>query len=83
MMSRKHDVIILGSGLAGLRAALEATQSPEVDVALISKAQLMRCNSVGAAGGTAAVMEPEGGIASSCMPGIRSKALIFPLIKMS
>ena len=60
-MSRKHDVIILGSGLAGLRAALEATQSPEVDVALISKAQLMRCNSVGAAGGTAAVMEPEGG----------------------
>jgi len=61
MISRKHDVIILGSGLAGLRAAIEASQNPEIEVALISKTQLMRCNSVGAAGGTAAVMEPEEG----------------------
>ncbi len=61
MMARKHDVIILGSGLAGLRAAVEAVQNPGVDVAIISKAQLMRSNSVAAAGGTAAVMQPEDG----------------------
>jgi len=60
-MSRKHDLIILGSGLAGMRAAVEATQNPEVDTAIISKMQLMRSNSVGAAGGTAAVMRPDDG----------------------
>lgn len=61
MMTKKHDIIILGSGLAGLRAAIEAARNPDVDIALISKTQLMRCNSVGAAGGTGAVMQPEGG----------------------
>ncbi|MFC2005347.1 succinate dehydrogenase/fumarate reductase flavoprotein subunit [Chloroflexota bacterium] len=61
MISRKHDVIVLGSGLAGLRAAVEAVRNPELDVAIISKAQLMRSNSVAAAGGTAAVIQPEDG----------------------
>jgi len=61
MMSRKHDVIVLGSGLAGLRAAIEAARSPEVDVAIISKVQLMRSHSVCAEGGTAAVLQPEEG----------------------
>ncbi|GAI42476.1 unnamed protein product, partial [marine sediment metagenome] len=61
MMNRKHDVIVLGSGLAGLRAAIEAAQNPEVDVAIISKVQLMRSHSVCAEGGTAAVLQPEEG----------------------
>ena len=61
MMSRKHDVIVIGSGLAGLRAAIEAAQNPEVDVAIISKVQLMRSHSVCAEGGTAAMMQPEEG----------------------
>lgn len=61
MMSKKHDVIVLGSGLAGLRATIEAAQNPEVDVAIISKVQLMRSHSVCAEGGTAAVMRPEEG----------------------
>ena len=61
MMSRKHDVIILGSGLAGLRAAIETARNPEVDVAIIAKAHLMRPHSVSAEGGTAAVMQPEDG----------------------
>jgi len=61
MNTRSHDVIILGSGLAGLRAAVEIARNPDIDVAIISKAQLMRSNSVGAAGGTAAVMRPEDG----------------------
>ena len=60
-MSQKHDVIILGSGIAGLRAAIEAAQNPEIDVAIISKVQLMRSHSVCAEGGTAAVMQPEDG----------------------
>jgi succinate dehydrogenase / fumarate reductase, flavoprotein subunit len=58
--SRKHDVIILGSGLAGLRAAIEAARFG-VDVGIISKVQLMRSHSVCAEGGTAAVMQPENG----------------------
>jgi len=57
----KHDVIVLGSGLAGLRAAIEAAKNPELNVAIISKVQLMRSHSVCAEGGTAAVMEPDGG----------------------
>ncbi len=61
MTSKKHDVIVLGSGLAGLRATIEAARNPEVDVAIISKVQLMRSHSVCAEGGTAAVMRPEGG----------------------
>ena len=60
-MSKKHDVIVLGSGLAGLRAAIEATRNPNVDVAIFSKVQLMRSHSVCAEGGTAAVMRPSEG----------------------
>jgi len=58
---RKHDVIVLGSGLAGLRAAIEAARNPDLDVAIVSKVQLMRSHSVCAEGGTAAVMQPEEG----------------------
>jgi succinate dehydrogenase flavoprotein subunit len=58
---RKHDVIVLGSGLAGLRAAIEAARNPNLDVAIVSKVQLMRSHSVCAEGGTAAVMRPEEG----------------------
>jgi len=58
---RKHDVIVLGSGLAGLRAAIEAARSPDLDVAIVSKVQLMRSHSVCAEGGTAAVMQPDEG----------------------
>ena len=60
-MSIKHDVIVLGSGLAGLRAAIEVTRNPNVDVAIFSKVQLMRSHSVCAEGGTAAVMRPSEG----------------------
>ncbi len=61
MMTRKHDIIVLGSGIAGLRAAIEAARSPETDIAIVSKVQLMRSHSVCAEGGTAAVMQPEEG----------------------
>jgi succinate dehydrogenase / fumarate reductase flavoprotein subunit len=58
-----HDLIIFGAGLAGLRAAIEAsrTSKGKLDIAIITKNQLMRAHSVAAEGGTAAVMRPEDG----------------------
>lgn len=58
-----HDVVILGTGLAGLRAAIELSQRTEgkVDIGLVSKVQIMRPHSVCAEGGTAAAMRPEEG----------------------
>ncbi|MGD0947043.1 MAG: succinate dehydrogenase/fumarate reductase flavoprotein subunit [Candidatus Binatia bacterium] len=58
-----HDVIILGTGLAGLRAAVELSIQTrgDVDIAMVSKVQLMRAHSVCAEGGTGAVMRPEEG----------------------
>ncbi len=62
-MELAHDVVILGSGIAGLRAAIEAARVSEgdLDIAIVSKVQLMRSHSVCAEGGTAAVMRPEEG----------------------
>ena len=53
-----HDVVILGAGLAGLRAAVEISRRLEgrVDIGIVSKVQLMRAHSVCAEGGTAAVL---------------------------
>jgi succinate dehydrogenase / fumarate reductase flavoprotein subunit len=58
-----HDILILGSGLAGLRAALEATieSKGKVNIGLVSKVQLMRSHSVAAEGGTAAVLRQDEG----------------------
>jgi succinate dehydrogenase flavoprotein subunit len=56
-----HDVVIVGSGIAGLRAAIEAARASEgkADVAVVTKLQAMRSHSVSAEGGTAAVLYPE------------------------
>lgn len=58
-----HDLIIFGAGLAGLRAAIEASRLTQgnIDIAVITKNQMMRAHSVAAEGGTAAVMRPEDG----------------------
>jgi succinate dehydrogenase / fumarate reductase flavoprotein subunit len=48
----KHDVVIVGAGLAGLRAALEASQN--YDVAVVSKLFPTRSHSGAAQGGIAA-----------------------------
>ncbi len=58
-----HDLLVIGSGIAGLRAALEASRvsGGKIDVAIISKVHLMRSHSVCAEGGTAAVLRPEEG----------------------
>jgi succinate dehydrogenase / fumarate reductase flavoprotein subunit len=57
-----HDVLIIGSGLAGLRAAISAASADKkLDIAVISKVQVMRSHSVSAEGGTAAVLYEEEG----------------------
>ncbi len=58
-----HDLLILGSGLAGLRAALSASiaSKGKIDIGLVSKVQLMRSHSVAAEGGTAAMLRPDEG----------------------
>ena len=60
--SIEYDLIIVGSGLAGLRAAISAAKkSSKIKIAVISKVQVMRSHSVSAEGGTAAVLfEDEG-----------------------
>ena len=58
-----YDVIVVGSGLAGLRAAISCclTKSNKLSIAVVSKVQAMRSHSVSAEGGTAAVLfEDEG-----------------------
>jgi succinate dehydrogenase / fumarate reductase, flavoprotein subunit len=57
-----HDVVIVGSGLAGLRAAIScAMVNKKLSIAVISKVQVMRSHSVSAEGGTAAVIFEEEG----------------------
>ncbi|MEM4297146.1 MAG: succinate dehydrogenase/fumarate reductase flavoprotein subunit [Nitrososphaerota archaeon] len=52
------DVAIVGSGLAGLRASIEAarTSNGKLSVGVFTKTQVMRSHSVSAEGGTAAVL---------------------------
>ena len=50
----QHDVLIVGSGLAGMRAALEVSEDPSLDVAILSKVHPLRSHSGAAQGGIAA-----------------------------
>ncbi|HXX88408.1 MAG TPA: succinate dehydrogenase/fumarate reductase flavoprotein subunit [Candidatus Acidoferrum sp.] len=57
MEKRSHDLVIIGSGLAGLRAAVAAAEiSNKLDIAVLSKHHPLRSHSVCAQGGTGAVM---------------------------
>ena len=55
---RSHDLIIVGAGLAGMRAALEAIKAG-VDVAIVSKIHPLRSHSCAAQGGINAAINPE------------------------
>jgi len=60
--SLDYDLIIVGSGLAGLRGAIQAARrNSKIRIGVISKVQVMRSHSVSAEGGTAAVVFPEDG----------------------
>ncbi|MFW6358026.1 MAG: succinate dehydrogenase/fumarate reductase flavoprotein subunit [Chroococcales cyanobacterium] len=54
----EHDVIIVGGGLAGCRAALEIKRLyPNTDVGLVAKTHPIRSHSVAAQGGIAATLK--------------------------
>jgi len=56
-----HDVLIFGTGLAGLRAAVEVARKMDdsASIGLVSKVQIQRPHSVCAEGGTGAVLHEE------------------------
>jgi succinate dehydrogenase / fumarate reductase flavoprotein subunit len=56
MEKHTHDLVIIGAGLAGLRAAVAAAEvSNKLDIAVLSKHHPLRSHSVCAQGGTGAV----------------------------
>ena len=55
-----HDIVIVGAGVAGLRASIAAADvDTKLDIAVISKLHPLRSHSVCAQGGTGAVMREE------------------------
>jgi len=54
-----HDVLLLGGGGAGLRAAIAVSEvNPDLSVAVVSKVYPMRSHTVSAEGGAAGVIKP-------------------------
>ncbi|MBF6571218.1 MAG: fumarate reductase (quinol) flavoprotein subunit [Candidatus Binataceae bacterium] len=54
-----HDILLIGGGGAGLRAAIAiAEANPRLDIAMVSKVYPMRSHTVSAEGGAAAVIAP-------------------------
>jgi fumarate reductase flavoprotein subunit len=59
-MTASHDVVLVGGGGAGLRAAIAiAETNPPLSVAVISKVYPMRSHTVSAEGGAAGVIRPD------------------------
>jgi fumarate reductase flavoprotein subunit len=55
-----HDVLLVGGGGAGLRAAIAVAEiNPNLNVAVVSKVYPMRSHTVSAEGGAAAVIKPD------------------------
>ncbi len=60
MNIRQHDVLLVGGGGAGLRAAIAAAEAQEgLSIGVVSKVYPMRSHTVSAEGGTAAVMRED------------------------
>ena len=60
MEAIKEDVVIIGGGMAGLRAAIAAAEyNDKLSIAVVSKLYPLRSHSVAAEGGTGAVLDPK------------------------
>ena len=60
MNFESYDVLVVGGGLAGLRAAIAVVETnPRLKVGMVSKVYPMRSHTVSAEGGAAAVLRPE------------------------
>ena len=63
----EHDVVVVGGGGAGLRAALAvAERNPELSVALLSKVYPMRSHTVTAEGGAAGIIKSNDDLETHC-----------------
>ena len=60
MEASSHDVLLVGGGGAGLRAAIAAAEiNPKLSIAVVSKVYPMRSHTVSAEGGAAGVARPD------------------------
>lgn len=56
LIKHEHDILVIGSGGAGLRAAIEAAGRDEISVACLSKVPVTRSHTVAAQGGINAAL---------------------------
>src|SRR5713226_4249638 len=69
--SHEHDIIVVGGGAAGLRAAIAVAQTdPTLDVAIVSKVYPMRSHTVSAEGGAAGVIKANDSFEAHCVDTI-------------
>lgn len=62
-----HDVLLVGGGGAGLRAAIAVAEiNPKLDIAVVSKVYPMRSHTVSAEGGAAGVIKPNDSLDEHC-----------------
>src|SRR5216684_3837819 len=67
----EHDIIVVGGGAAGLRAAIAVAQAdPTLDVAIVSKVYPMRSHTVSAEGGAAGVIKTNDSFEAHCVDTI-------------
>ena len=67
----EHDVVIVGGGGAGLRAAIAVAETnPRLSIGLVSKVYPMRSHTVSAEGGAAAVIKENDSLDNHCLDTI-------------
>ncbi len=55
----QHDILVVGAGLAGMRAAVRAAEIPNINVAVLTKVHPLRSHSGAAEGGINAALTPD------------------------